>query len=59
MMSKLIHTQKKQKGASMIEYAIIVALVVIGAVTVLSTLGTDIQAVFSGISGKLTAATPK
>ena len=57
-MSKLIKTQKKQKGASMIEYAIIVALVVIGAVTVLSTLGTDIQGVFTGISGKLTAATP-
>ncbi|MDH4394082.1 MAG: Flp family type IVb pilin [Limnobacter sp.] len=57
-MSKLIHTQKKQKGASMIEYAIIVALVVIGAVTVLSTLGTDIQGVFTGISTKLTDATP-
>jgi len=58
-MSNLIKVQKKQKGASMIEYAIIVALVVIGAVTVLTTLGTDIQAVFTGISGKLTSATPQ
>jgi pilus assembly protein Flp/PilA len=41
------------KGVTMMEYALIAALVAIAAVTVLSTLGTTISSVFSKVNAKM------
>ena len=41
------------KGVTMMEYALIAALVAIAAVTILSTLGTTISATFSKVNAKM------
>ena len=42
-----------RKGVTMMEYALIAALVAIAAVTILSTLGTTISATFSKVNAKM------
>jgi pilus assembly protein Flp/PilA len=41
------------KGVTMMEYALIAALVAIAAVTILSTLGKTISSVFSKVNAKM------
>lgn len=53
MYVKMRSMVQDEKGATMVEYALMVALIaVIGAVTA-ATLGTDVAAKFTAISGKL------
>lgn len=47
-----------ESGATAIEYGLIAALVAVAIIGAATTLGTDLSALFTGISGKLTAATP-
>jgi pilus assembly protein Flp/PilA len=47
-----------QAGATAIEYGLIAALVALAAVTALTTLGTDLAALFGAISTKITGVTP-
>lgn len=42
-----------ESGVTMIEYGLIAALVAVAAVTVLTTLGTDLQTLFSTIGKDL------
>lgn len=49
---------RDRRGVTAMEYGLIAALVAVVLVTALSQLGTDLAALFTGISGKLTAATP-
>lgn len=44
---------KNQKGQGLAEYALIIALVVVGAAVTLQAMGTDIQAILATISGEL------
>ena len=44
---------KDRRGVTMMEYALIAALVAVAAVTILSTLGTTISAVFSKVNAKM------
>ena len=44
---------KKQKGATMIEYALLAALISVAAVVVLGSVGTAITATFTDILTKL------
>ena len=44
---------KDEKGQTMIEYGLIVALISIVAILTLTTVGGNIQKVFSSIAGKL------
>jgi pilus assembly protein Flp/PilA len=44
---------KDSKGVTMMEYALIAALVAVAAVTIVSTLGTTISSVFSKINAKM------
>ena len=46
----------KQAGVTMIEYALIAALVGVAAIVALTTLGTDISAKFTTIGTKITSA---
>ena len=41
------------KGVTMLEYALIAALVAIAAVTILSTLGTTVSSVFSNVNANM------
>lgn len=45
--------RKKQAGVTMIEYALIAALVAVAAVVILGTLGNNITATFTTVAGKL------
>jgi len=47
-----------ESGATAIEYGLIAALISVAIITAATQLGTDLAALFTGISGKLTAATP-
>ncbi|MBI1262093.1 MAG: Flp family type IVb pilin [Rhizobiales bacterium] len=49
---------KNESGATAIEYGLIAALIAVAIITAVTTMGTDLAALFTGISGKLTAATP-
>jgi len=44
---------RDRKGVTMMEYALIAALVAVAAVTILSTLGTTISTVFSKVNAKM------
>ena len=41
---------KDEKGQGMVEYALILVLVSIAAIVLLGTIGTDVNAVFQGVS---------
>jgi pilus assembly protein Flp/PilA len=47
--AKLLALKRDEEGATMIEYALIAALVAVAAIAVLTTLGTDITAKFQAV----------
>ena len=49
-------TEKKEKGASLVEYAILVALIVIVAIAAIQGLGTEVSESFSNITSNLDSA---
>lgn len=51
--SKLAMFTRNEKGVTMIEYALIAALIAVAAVAILATVGTDITNIFTTVSGKL------
>ena len=46
----------QEEGQDLVEYALVVALIALGAVTAMKTLSGDITAIFGSISAQLTAA---
>ncbi|BCB21768.1 Flp family type IVb pilin [Bosea sp. ANAM02] len=48
---------KDESGATAIEYGLIAALVAVAAIAGMTTLGTKLSALFTGIGGKLNAPT--
>ena len=53
-MLRLIKSLKRnEKGVTMLEYALIAALVAIAAVTILATLGTTVSSVFSNVNANM------
>ena len=55
-MTKLIHFVNDESGAAAAEYALILALIAVVIIAALSTLGTNISAVFSNVAAKLVPA---
>lgn len=51
--NKKMVSKNKQRGATMIEYAIMVTLIAVVAIAVVKTLGTDISAKFAAVSTAL------
>lgn len=49
---------KSQKGVTMIEYALIAALVAVVAIAALTLVGGNLTTIFTTIAGKLAPATP-
>ena len=54
---KQLVLKRKQEGASLIEYAVIAALVVASAVAGFATLGDGLDTAFTNITNALTGAT--
>lgn len=52
-MSRLTKFLRDEEGASAIEYALIAGLIAVAIVATLTTLGTDISALFGTVSSKL------
>jgi pilus assembly protein Flp/PilA len=61
-MAKLIAAAKKfateEEGASLVEYALLVALLAVVSITILTTLGGSISTLFTRVNDKVVAATP-
>jgi pilus assembly protein Flp/PilA len=53
MIALLNRLKTNTKGVTMVEYALIAALVAIAAVTILSTLGTTVSTVFSNVNANM------
>lgn len=51
---ELEKNDKKEKGASLVEYALLVALIAVVAIAGIRVLGTNINAQYSGLATKLT-----
>ena len=47
---------KKEEGATMVEYGLLVALIAVASVAILTTLGTDLSALFTTVDGKVKTA---
>lgn len=49
---------KEEKGATAVEYGIMVALIAVAIIVIVATVGTQLTSVFTTVSGKLPAVTP-
>ena len=53
MFASLIKLIRNEDGATAIEYGLIAALIAVAAVTVMSTVGTNLSSTFNCVAGKL------
>lgn len=56
MLHLLLKLNRNESGATAIEYGLIAALVAVGLITALTTLGTDLGGIFGDVSAELTGA---
>jgi len=56
--TKMQSMLKDEKGATMVEYALMVALIAVVCIVAVTAIGTNANAVFSSISGKLVGLAP-
>ncbi len=54
MTNLLMNLHKEESGQDLIEYALIAAIVALGAIAGMSVLASSINALFSKVSGQLT-----
>lgn len=57
-MKKVQELRNKQKGATVIEYALIAALISVAAIAAFSFVGNSVQTTMNGIGGAMEDATP-
>ncbi|TGN62504.1 Flp family type IVb pilin [Paracoccus liaowanqingii] len=57
MKNRLFRLARNDSGATAIEYGLIAGLIAVAVVGLITTVGTDLGGVFTGISGGLTDAT--
>lgn len=57
-MSRLLQWLKNEKGASMVEYALLVVLIAIVALTAVAFMGEEVSDLFSEIDSNLLGAKP-
>jgi len=53
MYVKMQSMLKDEKGATMVEYALMVALIAVVAITAVTLVGTNVTGTFNGIAGNL------
>lgn len=54
-MSKIINFLREDEGVTAIEYGLIAALIVVGLVTALTTIGTNLKTQFSKVASSIPA----
>jgi pilus assembly protein Flp/PilA len=54
----IINFLKDESGQDLIEYALVAAIIALGAVTAMGPLANDIENAFNTVGNKLTNATP-
>jgi pilus assembly protein Flp/PilA len=57
MKSLLVRLWREEEGQDLIEYALLIVLVALGAIVGMSTLASDINSVFGAAGSDLTSAT--
>jgi len=58
MFSYIKSLATNEDGATAIEYGLIAGLIAVAIITAVTLVGTDLSALFTGIAGKVAAATP-
>ena len=53
MLTKLIAMIRDEEGATMVEYGLLVALIALVAITGVTLLGTNLQALFNTVAGSV------
>ena len=53
MFATLINLFKNEDGATAIEYGLIAALIAVAAVTIMTTVGSNLTSTFTTVAGKL------
>lgn len=51
--TSLLHSEENQRGASLVEYALLVALIAVVAIAAVRTLGNTVSQQFSAVSSRL------
>ena len=54
--TKFVDFVKREDGPTAVEYAVMLALIIVVCITTIGTLGTNANATFSKVSGSLTSA---
>ncbi len=55
---RLLAILKSDEGATAVEYGIMVALIAVAIITTVGLLGTNLNAMFTGVKNKIPAAIP-
>jgi pilus assembly protein Flp/PilA len=50
---KKLFTRKKEEGAALVEYGLLVALIALGCIIALGTLGNDLSNMFKGVGNTI------
>jgi len=58
MLNFVRNLMKDESGATAIEYGLIAALVAVGLIGALTTIGTELQSAFNAVAGALETANP-
>ncbi len=52
----IVNEEKKEKGASLVEYGLLVALIAVVCIAAITTLGSNISTKFSGVGTSISVA---
>ena len=58
MLTHIKSLVSNRDGATAIEYGLIAGLIAVAIIVAVTLLGTDLSALFTGVAGKVAAATP-
>lgn len=58
MLKKVQNFLKEEEGATMVEYALMVALIAVATITIIGTMQDSLETTFSTISGELDKVNP-
>jgi pilus assembly protein Flp/PilA len=53
MLSRIKWLYADEEGATMVEYALLLALIAVVSITIVTTLGTQVQGTYSSVSGAM------
>jgi pilus assembly protein Flp/PilA len=57
-MKKVMNFFKDEEGATMVEYGLMVALIAVVCITAVGVIGTNLDAMFDAVGGKISSTIP-